>query len=288
MILAMKYKIALLQIHPCGSNFSENMRKGMEFCRKAKDLGADMVVFPELWSTGFEMLSDEVSLEDLTEMAISLDSHFFTAFKELASELQINIAVTYLERTSGKPKNSVVIIDRTGEVILNYSKVFCCQFGGEELQKDVPDWNQVGCDIAFQPGTEFPVCTIDDISFGAMICADREFPEAAHMLLKKGAEIIIVPNACHFDSIRACLLRARAFEFLGGIAMTNYPSPKNNGHSQAYDCVAWDAEGNERDTLIVEGDEKEGVVMAEFDVDMIRKFRKEENWRVQSKLAFGE
>ena len=42
-------KIALLQIAPCGS-LDDNLEKGMEACRMAKKKGADIALFPEMWS----------------------------------------------------------------------------------------------------------------------------------------------------------------------------------------------------------------------------------------------
>lgn len=112
-----------------------------------------------------------------------------------------------------------------------------------------------------------------------MICADREFPEAATELMLKGAEIIVVPNACTMDEIRICQLKTRAFDNLLGIALTNYPSPKNNGHSMAFHSAAWNDKGESQDTLIVEAGEEEGIFLAEFNLDQIREFSKMEGWR---------
>ena len=44
-------KIALLQIALCGM-LNENLEKGIEYCRKAKEKGADIALFPEMWSCG--------------------------------------------------------------------------------------------------------------------------------------------------------------------------------------------------------------------------------------------
>lgn len=44
-------KIALLQIAPCGT-LEGNLEKGIEYCRRAKALGADLALFPEMWSNG--------------------------------------------------------------------------------------------------------------------------------------------------------------------------------------------------------------------------------------------
>ena len=45
-------KIALLQISPCGS-LEQNLKKGLDCCKKAKELGADIALFPEMWSNGY-------------------------------------------------------------------------------------------------------------------------------------------------------------------------------------------------------------------------------------------
>ena len=45
----MEFRIALLQLRPTGS-LEGNLRKGLEWCRRAKDRGADLALFPEMWS----------------------------------------------------------------------------------------------------------------------------------------------------------------------------------------------------------------------------------------------
>ena len=45
-------KIALLQMTGCGSDKDENLAKGELFCRRAKEMGADVALFPEMWSIG--------------------------------------------------------------------------------------------------------------------------------------------------------------------------------------------------------------------------------------------
>lgn len=47
-------KIALLQIAP-GKTLEENLEKGIECCKKAKEMGADIALFPEMWSNGYRI-----------------------------------------------------------------------------------------------------------------------------------------------------------------------------------------------------------------------------------------
>ncbi|MBA5735080.1 carbon-nitrogen hydrolase family protein, partial [Escherichia coli] len=94
--------------------------------------------------------------------------------KKLAKELQIGICATYLSKTEQNSQNTAIIIDRKGEIILDYAKVHTCDFSLE---------------ILLQSGEEFKVCEFDGIKLGVMICYDREFPESARVLMLKGAEI---------------------------------------------------------------------------------------------------
>src|SRR4029453_18990729 len=116
------------------------------------------------------------------------------------------------------------------------------------------------------PGDEFYVCTLDtaagDVQVGAMICYDREFPESARVLMLKGAEIVLVPNACDLEINRLTQFRSRAYENMVGMAMANYAAPQDNGHSIAFDGMAYTlmpdgSDGQSRDMLLIEAGEGE-------------------------------
>lgn len=177
------------------------------------------------------------------------------------------IALTYLERWPGGPRNTVSLIDRHGKIALTYAKVHTCDF-------DLPE-------AALTPGGDFPVCSLDTavgpVQIGAMICYDREFPESARCLMLAGAEIILVPNSCELDPFRLAQARVRAGENLVGLAMTNYPAPRLNGHSVAFQPMTFDR-GRPRDTLVVEAGEAESVYLAPFDLDELREYRRREAW----------
>jgi predicted amidohydrolase len=224
-------------------------------------MGSDLAVFPELWNVG--ATQDPISAagrEAWTASAIDRRSDFFLSFAALAQELSMNIAVTYLEAHVPKPRNSVSIINRKGEVVLNYSKVFICDFGEAELRKSDPNPGDIGCDVNCSPGESFDTCVLSneegEIRVGAMICADREFPDAAGQLMRNGAELIVVPNACTWDDIRTAGIKTRAFKNLVGVAMANYPIPVNSGESQAYSCVPW-KDGKPKEMLIAKAGEQD-------------------------------
>jgi 5-aminopentanamidase len=144
----MKFKVALLQISSSGDDQGTNLAKGVQACREAKALGADLTVFPELWNIGASLSPvDPEKRRCWIASAIDQKSSFFRTFAALAREHEMNIAVTYLEAHQPLPRNTVSILNRRGEVALNYSKVFICDFGKDEPQKPSPNIDDIGCDV---------------------------------------------------------------------------------------------------------------------------------------------
>lgn len=256
--------VALLQLLPEGSP-EANLLKGLNACRKAKELGAEIALFPELWNIGYNLSSDPAELK---KRAVPADGAFVSAFGDLARELEMAIGITFLEEYSPAPRNTLCLFDRFGKKVLTYAKVHTCDSDDERLLTAGDDFFVSGLDTA--EGT---------VKVGAMICYDREFPESARILMLKGAELILVPNACPMEINRISQLRARAFENMLGIATVNYPKgqPDCNGHSTAFDGIAYKPSLPEsRDTLLIEADEQEGIFLADFPIDEIRDYRQRE------------
>jgi len=143
-----------------------------------------------MWNIGYK-ISDIANEKIRNQKAIGLDSKYLLEFRELAKELNMAIAITFLEKTNNLPKNSVVIYDRFGNQVLKYSKVHTVDFKLEKYTS---------------PGTDFYVNELNykggKVNIGSMICYDRDFPESGRILMLKGAEIILVPNACVMSKIR--------------------------------------------------------------------------------------
>lgn len=260
-----KLKIALLQIAPC-KTLEENLEKGIVCCRKAKERGADIALFPEMWSNGYNIYGRH--FDEWKAEAISSDSDFINTFGETAKELDMAVGITLLEKYENAPRNSLVLFDRFGKKKFVYAKVHTCDF---DVERNLT------------PGDDFYVTTLDtaigDVKVGAMICYDREFPESARILMLKGAELILVPNACPMEINRLSQLRGRAYENMTAIATCNYPEtvPDCNGGSSVFDGVAYLPELPEsRDTCILQADGKEGIYLAELNLEQLRNYRKRE------------
>ncbi|MBQ1366893.1 MAG: HD domain-containing protein [Firmicutes bacterium] len=264
-------KIALLQIQPerlpAGSTddalFLEAQRqKGIAACRKAKEMGADIALFPEMFSCGYQMPKDE---DRFVKLSLSRDSEFVETFAQLAAELDMAIAITFLEAWDPAPRNSVALFDRHGSLQYVYAKVHTCDFSDERR---------------LTQGEEFPVVSLDTrlgpVKVGSMICYDREFPETARILMLEGAELLLVPNACPMEINRLSQLRGRAYENMIAIATCNYPGthPDCNGHSSVFDGAMFIPDAPEPlDACLVEGGEEEEILMAKLDLTKLRDYR---------------
>lgn len=256
--------VALLQMSACGNDQEANTAKGEAFCRRAAAGGADIVLFPEMWNVGYTCGFDK-DLPDYraawAAQAVGPEDGYVVHFRELARELGVGIALTYLERWEGAPRNAVSVIDRGGDVVLTYAKVHTCDFFPMER--------------SCTPGDGFRVATLETaagpVQVGAMICYDREHPESARVLMLEGAEIILTPNACGLEHLRIDQFKTRAFENAVGVAMTNYaaPHPYCNGHSVAYDAAG---------ALLVQAGAGEGIFTASFDLDALRERRAKTVW----------
>ena len=257
-------RIAMLQIAPAGT-LEKNMEKGLRYCRQAKEKNADIALFPEMWSCGYRIPED---LKELQALSITKDSAFITEYRRIAKELNMAVGVTFLETWEPLPRNSLCLIDRFGREVYTYAKVHTCEFGEESR---------------LTPGDDFYVADLDtekgSVKVGSMICYDREFPESARILMLKGAELALVPNACPMEINRISQLRGRAYENMMGIVTVNYPDtqPDCNGHSTAFDGIAYrPQEEGSRDTLLLETGGEEGVFIAEYDMEELRRYRAEE------------
>ena len=269
-------RVALLQLG-AGAAIEENLRTGLAACREARENGADIALLPEVWSHGYALpdADDSTAAEQWRQTALSEDSEFVRAYRDVAAEIGLAIGLTFLESHPSGPRNFLALIDGSGEIVLRYAKVHTCVFTNERL-----------C----APGEGFSVATLETdkgpLEVGAMICYDRENPESARILAIKGAELVLVPNACVLEEHRVAQMKTRAFENMIALAMTNYPAshPDGNGRSLGIVPMAFslggekNGQGRTRETLILDAGEEAGIYYCDFDLAEIRAYRENAIW----------
>lgn len=275
-------KTAIIQSSAKPFDIDFNTQTAVDFIAEAKENNADFVLFPECFLTSYCFPDVLESMPDLCDIcgnndfnkwrdsALCIDDVHIKKIQQTAKEYSINVEITAFTKGDALPKNTAFIINRNGEIVLEYSKVHTCDFSFEKY---------VEC------GSEFKVCSIDGINIGTMICYDREYPESARELMLLGAELIMVPNSCQTMKPRLMELSVRAMENMCGVAMANPPGA-NKGNSCAYSPIVWDKNGVAADNEIIVADELfNGIVYADFDMDKIREYRKCEDLGKYRKIS---
>lgn len=129
--------VGLLQIAAASNDQAANLANGEAACRRAKQSGADIALFPEMFGIGCppavpldpHALSVYRSPERWTDQetssppaeeiwrgpAVSTNSLYVRHFRGLARELDMAIALAYLQEWPGLPRNAMSLIDRHGK-----------------------------------------------------------------------------------------------------------------------------------------------------------------------------
>lgn len=257
--------IALAQFHPeLGqiTNNLERMNKMIEqICHTQK---VDLIVFPELATTGYE---NGVNFTDLAEHIPGYTTNYLG---KLANDYHTHIALGMVvkHKVESVIYNSAVLIGPDGEVIGEYRKV---HLKGEEK-------------MAFRAGFKFPVLETAFGQVGLLIGWDLAFPEAARSLALDGAEVVAVCanwEKPHVEEWRAYLL-SRAYEnsiFAAGanrigdeytysfFGESMLIGPRGELYGQMPKC--------EEETEAEETFPKEAFAIAKIDLDLVKKYREE-------------
>lgn len=250
----MNLKVAILQMHSEANNKEKNIEIIIDNMKEATKNNADILLLPECFITGYNF---PIALKN----ALDDDSIYIKKICSAAKAYSVGVVATAFSKGELKPQNTAFVIDKTGEIIMKYSKVHTCDFADE---------------AALESGKEFKVCDFHGVKLGVMICYDREYPESARVLMLKGAEIILVPNDCESMKPRVQALSTRAYENMVGVAMAN-PNGINGGCSCAFSPICWDEKGECVDnTILLADDMTEGLYYADFDMDTIREYRENE------------
>mgnify|MGYP000856260123 CR=1 FL=1 len=252
-----KVRIMGVQIAPVAGNKIENLKKTAHFISENSWFKPDLIVLPEVFNTGvdFEKVNEyaEVIPADQTTM-------FLSGFAEKYSTNIIG--GSFFEKCpDGKIKNTSVFFDRTGQIKGKYSKIHMFSYFGSKEGSFVT------------PGDSAVIIDSDIGKIGLSICYDLRFPELYRTLAYAGAEIIVCPAAWPYPRYEhwITLTKTRALEnqvfFIPVNQAGNFDKKRINiGNSMII---------NPWGEIISSAGGTEGVVMAEIDLEMIKKLREE-------------
>lgn len=198
-------KIALLQATADPLNIHYNLKLINQAAEKASRHGAELMLSPELFTTGYapELIERHLSKSAITEAAEKIAS--------MARKHRIAIAFSLPDLSTNEQRGIwVTLVDTAGKTLASYQKVQL--FGSAEK-------------AAFEPGGQPPpIVDYQGLRIGLMICYDVEFPELVRTAAIAGADLILVPTALEVgaEEVSRTLVPARAQENGLTIAYTNH------------------------------------------------------------------
>lgn len=247
------WKVCAVQFDTKYQDPDENIRRMEEQIRLAAREKPDLIVLPELWTSGYSV---EI-FHDIQRFAQPETGPAISMLKRVAKECGTYIAGgSIVEEREGRFYNTCFLIGRDGTIAGRYSKMHL--------------YSAMDEDVAFAPGEELPVFDTDFGRIAIMTCYDIRFVEQSRAYALKGAQALIVvsnwakPKLNHWR----VMLQARAIENQLAVVACNRVG-------QAVDCVYFghsmiiDSWGE----IIAEGGEEEEVLTGVIEGEKLRTVR---------------
>ncbi|MGD8395506.1 MAG: nitrilase-related carbon-nitrogen hydrolase [Candidatus Eiseniibacteriota bacterium] len=192
-------KIAVAQIECRPGDIDANLTRIHERVTRAAEKGCEVVVFPEMVDTGYELaaIQNLASRWDPDDPASPLAN-----VAEAARTAGVHVICGLSERTDSKLFNAAAVVDPSGKLVSKYRKSHLAAYP----LLDEP--------AHIEPGASLDTVVIGDMLWGVSICYDLRFPEVSRRLTLDGAEVLVVCSAWPFPRVGhwQTLTRARAIE----------------------------------------------------------------------------
>ena len=243
-------KIALIQMDIAWESKKANYARAENFFRRAAGESCDIIVFPEMFSTGFSMNISAIAEDERGETSRVLS--------ELAKKYGLNVIAGFAAKKPGRKKlrNLAVAFDRKGSVIATYAKMHPFSFAKE--------------DKYFSSGNTRVIFHIEGIPASVFICYDLRFPEIFRDIAGGVQAIFVLANwpgsrRDHWET----LLKARAIENQCFVIGVNRTGKDGNGIMYPGASHVYDPMGND----ICSGGPKEQFIACEIDPEEVTKVR---------------
>jgi omega-amidase len=242
-------RVALVQMEIALGQPEVNRQRAVALVREAAQ-GADLVLLPEMWTTGY-------CLPELSGHLADRDGEPTGAFlADLARECSIYLAGSVAVERDGKVYNLATLYGPDGQLRAEYAKVHLVPM------MDEPRY--------LTPGDQLALADMDGVAAGLAICYDLRFPELFRTLALRGAAVMLVLAEWPASRLHhwRTLVQARAIENqcyilacnrVGSDGQNDFP-----GHSMIVD--PWG-------TVLAEGGEDEAILRGHLDLAMVADVR---------------
>jgi NAD+ synthase (glutamine-hydrolysing) len=264
-----KLRIGMSQINTTVGDFSGNTRKIIDAISAGRQLGIDLITFPELAVCGYPP-------EDLLFKTQFIEENLKSLEKVIKQTSGMAAVVGFVDAKNDIYNAAAIIHD--GKLVSIYHKIYLPNYG-------VFDENRY-----FQAGREFPVYTIFGVGIGVNICEDIWYEAGpATAQAYAGAEVIVNISASpyHFgkENDRERMLSTRATDNVAIIAYNNLVGGQDELVFDGNSMVL-----NEKGKLIARGKQfEEDLIVVDLDVEAVFRTRLHDpRWRKETLLLEDE
>ncbi|WP_318502464.1 carbon-nitrogen family hydrolase [Bacillus sp. T3] len=244
-------KIACVQMDIDYANPQKNYEVAKKYIEECSEAGADVIVFPEMWNTGY-------ALDVLNELADQNGEKTKSMLSSLAKHYRINIvAGSVATKKATGFYNTMYVVNRNGKIVAEYDKAHLFKLMDEHQ--------------FINEGQQRNVFELDGTICGGVICYDLRFPEWIRLHVLAGAKIMFIPAQWpkpRIDHWRI-LLQARAIEnqcyIVGVNRIGSDPNNQFNGHTMV--IAPWGE-------LLLSDNQSEGVFYVELNLNEVDSVRK--------------
>ncbi|TAK35776.1 MAG: NAD+ synthase [Chloroflexota bacterium] len=203
--LTRPFRIALAQINCTVGDLGGNMARILAEIDRARELGADLVAFPELAITGYPP-------EDLLLKPHFIEDNLAHLRRVIAASQGIAVVVGFVDLRDDLYNAAAVI--QNGHLLGIYHKVY------------LPTYGVFDEDRYFQMGEEYPVFAFGDVVVGVNICEDIWYPAGPTSVQSaRGAQLIVNINGSPYHRAKRAqrerMLATRATDDLVIVAYVN-------------------------------------------------------------------
>ncbi len=233
-------KVALAQMDVAWHDRRANYDKVRSMAERARENGAELLVLPEMFHTGFSL--------DTSVTPEGIDGPTSTFMRELAKEMKMAVVGGFvLQREGERPQNVSLAVDSTGRDLALYAKVHLIAL----LDEHKP----------YGPGTLPAPFDLNGFRASCFVCYDLRFPELFRTVAAECTLMMVVaswPSArqMHWD----VLTRARAVENQCYLLAVNRVGEGGGYHFSGGSAI-YDPYGE----ILAHGGDAETVVMADID-----------------------
>lgn len=265
----MKVKVAATQMS-CSWDIPANIDRAESLVRDAAKKGAQVVLLQELFETPYFCIDEQDKHLDL---AHSLEEQpTIKRMQRLAQELELVLPISFFESAGPAFYNSIAIIDADGSIAGFYRK------------SHIPHSPAYEEKFYFSPGdTGFKAIKTRYATIGVAICWDQWFPEAARLMVLRGAELLLYPTAIGSefstpeldskDHWQTVMQGHAAANVIPVIASNRIGSETSRGKEMTFYGSSFIT--NHLGAVIECADRTdETTITAEFDLDEIKKYRR--------------